>query len=151
MSIEREGRRPDRLLPGGHRIPSAEIVELASRSSGPGGQHVNTSSTRVSLRWNLRESSGLSEEARTRLLARLGPRLTRDGVLIVHADRNRSRRRNLEAAHERLYELVASALYQSPKRRPTGPTKGAKRRRLESKRRRGALKDQRRGGRDDGE
>jgi ribosome-associated protein len=150
MAIDREGRRPDRMLSGGNRIPNAEVVELASRSSGPGGQHVNTSSTRVSLRWNLRDSSGLRDDARTRLLARLRPKLSRDGVLIVHSDRHRSRQRNLDAAYERLYELVESALYQAPPRKPTTPSRGAKKRRLDAKRRRSDLKSRRRLGSDDG-
>lgn len=141
----------DLVLSGGNRIPASEIVELASRASGPGGQHVNTSSTRVSLRWNLRDSRGLKREARARLLEQLRPRLTRDGVLIVHADRHRSRRRNREAARERLRELVEGALYQAPPRKPTGPTRGARRRRLDAKRQRGQLKTQRRTRGDDGD
>lgn len=149
--VDKENRRSDRVLPGGNRIPGAEIVELASRSSGPGGQHVNTSSTRVSLRWNIRESSGLSEEARQRLLATLKPKLSRLGVLIVHSDRHRSRQRNLEAAHERLYELVKTALYRAPPRKPTKPGMGAKKRRLDAKRRRSSLKSQRRPAGDDGD
>ncbi len=139
---ERVGKS-DQALPGGNRIPVAEIEELASRSSGPGGQHVNTSSTRVSLRWNLRDSRGLTEDARERVLSRLRAKISRDGVLIVHSDRHRSRQRNLEAAHERLLELVETALYQAPPRRPTGPTRGARKRRLDSKRKRGDLKRQR--------
>jgi len=82
-------------------------------------------------------------------MARLRPRLSRDGVLIVHSDRHRSRQRNLEAAYERLYELVATALYQAPPRKPTKPGRGAKERRLDAKRRRGTLKSQRRLGRDE--
>ena len=140
--------RVDRALSGGNRILAAEIEELASRSSGPGGQHVNTSSTRVSLRWNLRTSKGLKEEARQRLLARLRPKLSREGVLVVHSDRHRSRQRNLEAAHERLFELVENALYQAPPRTPTRPTRGAKERRLSAKRQRSDVKKQR-GTRDD--
>ena len=137
------------MLSGGNRIPSAEVVELASRSGGPGGQHVNTSSTRVSLRWNLRESRGLSEEARAQLMDRLEPRLSREGILIVHADRHRSRQRNLDAAYERLHELVETALYQAPARKPTAPSRGAKKRRLDAKRKRSSLKSQRRPGPDD--
>lgn len=139
----------DRALPGGNCIPATEIEELASRSSGPGGQHVNTSSTRVSLRWNLRESKGLDERARARLIAGLGPRISRAGVLVVHADRHRSRQRNLEEAHARLYELVSSALYQAPPRKPTAPSRGSKLRRLDTKRQRGMLKKQRQRGRHD--
>ena len=149
MTSDSDGRRSDRMLARGNRIPIAEIVELASRSSGPGGQHVNTSSTRVTLRWNIRESRGLSEEARGQLMARLRPRLSREGVLIVHSDRHRSRQRNLDAAHERLYELVETALYQAPPRKPTAPSRGAKNRRLDAKRRRSTLKSQRRAGLND--
>lgn len=131
-------------LSRGNRIPADEIVERASRSSGPGGQHVNTSATRVTLRWSLRDSRGLRADDRQRLLERLRPRLTQDGVLIVHADRSRSRARNRERALERLREIVDTALHQSPPRHPTRPTRAARTRRLESKRRRGQLKGQRR-------
>ena len=139
----------NRALPGGNRIPADEVEELASRAGGPGGQHVNTSSTRVSLRWNLRTSQGLSRSARERLLQKLERRLSREGVLVVHADRHRSRRRNLEDAHDRLYEIVRTALYQAPPRRPTKPGKGAVERRLKEKRRRSAVKRDRRHRRDD--
>ncbi|MEM9176078.1 MAG: alternative ribosome rescue aminoacyl-tRNA hydrolase ArfB [Myxococcota bacterium] len=144
-------RRGDgaRALPGGNRIPTQEIEELASRASGPGGQHVNTSSTRVSLRWNLRTSAGLTASGRQRLLERLAHRLSREGVLTIHADRHRSRRRNLEEAHDRLYEIVRTALYQAPPRRPTKPGRGAVERRLKEKRRRSDVKRNRRARRDD--
>ena len=150
MTSDSDGRRSDRMLSGGNRIPIAEIVERASRSSGPGGQHVNTSSTRVSLRWNIRDSKGLSEEARAQLMARLRPKLSREGVLIVHSDRHRSRQRNLDAAYERLYESVETALYQAAPRKPTTPSRGAIKRRLEAKRRRSTLKGQRRPDPDEG-
>lgn len=140
METDDSKRSADLPLAGGNRIPANEIVEQASRSSGPGGQHVNTSSTRVTLRWNLRTSRGLSAQARARLEARLRTKLTRDGVLIVHAGRHRSRERNRALARERLQELVKDALRQAPPRRPTGPTKGSKTRRLDAKRRRGEIK-----------
>ena len=143
MADIRRGKRGDYALPGGNRIPIDEIEEAASRSSGPGGQHVNTSSTRVSLRWNLRDSKGLLDDARSRVMARLRSKLSREGVLIVHADRHRSRQRNLEDAHARLQELLETALYQAPTRRPTGPSRGAKKRRLDQKRKHGDLKKQR--------
>ena len=144
--VERAGGRRDADLPlsGGNRIPASEIIELASRSSGPGGQHVNTSSTRVTLRWNLRDSRGIRAEDRARLLARLGPRLSREGVLIVHGERHRSRERNREMARERLRDLVETALYQEPPRRPTAPTPASRTRRLETKKHRGKAKDRRR-------
>jgi ribosome-associated protein len=137
-------RAADLLLPGGNRIPVKEIVELASRSTGPGGQHVNTSSTRVTLRWNLLTTRGLRAEARDRAEARLRPKLSREGVLTVHAGRHRSRARNRALALERLRELVAEALHQSPPRRATRPSSGSKRRRLDTKRRRGQIKIRRR-------
>ena len=151
--VARGGNARDADLPlsGGNRIPGAEILELASRSSGPGGQHVNTSSTRVTLRWNLRESTGVGPAAKARLIARLGARLSREGVLIVHADRHRSRERNREVARERLRELVETALYEAPPRRPTVPSHAARRRRVETKRLRGKIKNRRRIPGDDGE
>ena len=145
----RNRREADLVLSGGNRIPAGEIAELASRSSGPGGQHVNTSSTRVTLRWNLRDTRGIKAEVRDRLLARLGPRLSRAGVLIVHSDRHRSRERNRETARDRLRDLVEKALYQEPPRRPTVPTRASKMRRLNAKKHRGQVKNRRRIRRDD--
>jgi ribosome-associated protein len=139
----------DLMLSGGNRISASEIVEVASRSSGPGGQHVNTSSTRVTLRWSLRDSRSIKFEVRDRLLIRLRARLSKDGVLIVHADRHRSRQRNREMARERLRSLVETALYQEPPRRPTKPTRASRLRRLEAKRHRGKVKNQRTIRRDD--
>lgn len=143
MDQDQSGSGSDIPLSGGNRILAIEIVELASRSSGPGGQHVNTSSTRVTLRWNLHTSRGLRIEARERVMTRLKSRLSREGVLIVHADRHRSRARNRTDALERLREIVEHALYQEPPRRPTAPTGGSRRRRLDEKKRRGQLKAQR--------
>lgn len=133
----------DLSLGGGNRIPASELVELASRSGGPGGQHVNTSSTRVTLRWNLRDTRGLRPEARARALARLATRLTREGEIVLHAARHRSRHRNRQDARERLQGLVVAALVVETPRRPTKPTRAAKNRRLDSKRRQGASKERR--------
>ena len=121
-------------------IPAAELEEAASRSGGPGGQHVNKASTRVTLRWNLRESRAIGPVRRARLLARLGTRLTRSGELIVHASRHRSRARNRELARERIAELVGEALRVRRKRVATKPGKASKARRVESKRRRAVVK-----------
>lgn len=143
------GREGDLILSGGNRIPLSEVVELASRSSGPGGQHVNTSSTRVTLRWNLRTTEGLHAPARARAIARLAGRLSRTGELVVHSDRHRSRRRNQETARERLREIVEEALHIEAPRRPTAPSKSAKRRRTDEKKRRGQLKAERGQRRDD--
>lgn len=149
MATSQRGGDGDLPLPGGNRIPRHEVEELASRASGPGGQHVNTSSTRVSLRWNVQTSQGLTTEARARVVSRLRSRLTREGVLVVHAEGHRSRRRNLEEAYARLAELVRTALYQAPPRRPTRPGRGATQRRLNAKKRRSQVKKERGFRRDD--
>jgi len=138
-----EDREGDLLLPGGHRIPVSELVEQASRAGGPGGQHVNTSSTRVTLRWNLRETCGLRPEARARALERLAKRLTRDGELVVHAASHRSRHRNRQDARERLRSLVEAALVVATPRRPTRPTRSSQTRRIDAKRRHGDTKQRR--------
>lgn len=143
MTTSDEAREGDLLLAGGNRIPASELVELASRSGGPGGQHVNTSSTRVTLRWNLRETRGLKPAARARALERLATRLTRDGELVVHASAHRSRHRNRMDARERLQGLVADALEVEALRRPTKPSRASKTRRVETKRKHGASKQRR--------
>ena len=149
MSGESEDRDGDLPLGGGNRIPVSELVEQASRSGGPGGQHVNTSSTRVTLRWNLRETCGLRPEAKARALARLAKRLTRGGEIVLHADAHRSRHRNRQDARERLQTLVADALVVATPRRPTKPTRAARTRRLDAKRRRGVSKQSLQGPADD--
>ncbi len=125
-------------------IPGAELREAASRSGGPGGQHVNKTSTRVTLRWNPGESSCLSAAQRARLRRKLGPRLTRSGDVVVHARRHRSRARNRALARERLAELVRDALATPRARVATRPSRASRERRLEAKRRRSALKRLRR-------
>jgi len=125
-------------------IPAGELLATASRSSGPGGQHVNKSSTRVTLRWNVETSEVLSDRQRALLQARREPRLTRAGELVVHAGRARSRARNLESARARLVEIVSAALATHRKRVATQASAGARRRRVEQKRRRSAVKRERR-------
>lgn len=121
-------------------IPAEELVESASRSSGPGGQHVNKASTRVTLRWRPQGSAALSPAQQARVCARLEARLTRAGELIVHAQRHRSRSRNRELARERLAELVRDALATRASRVPTRPGRAARQRALDEKRRRGRVK-----------
>ena len=129
-------------------IPGDELVERFSRSSGPGGQGVNTTDSRVELVWDL-GASALPAELLDRLRRRLGSRLTGD-MLAVTASERRSQLRNREAARERLAGLVARALEPPPPpRRTTRPSRGATERRLESKRRRSATKRARRSGADD--
>lgn len=125
-------------------VPLAELDYRATRSGGPGGQHVNTSSTRIEVWWDLRASPTLSEEQRARLLQRLSSRLDGEGRLRVVASDSRSQLRNREAATERLRELVAAALAVPKPRKRTRPTRAAKAARLDAKRRRSALKRDRR-------
>jgi ribosome-associated protein len=125
-------------------IPAAELSWRFSRSSGPGGQHVNTSDSRVELSWNIAGSAALSDGQRRMLLTRLGPRLTA-GVITVAASERRSQLRNREVALARLAHLVAEGLAPEPaRRRATKPTRGSVRRRLAAKEQRAATKRQRR-------
>ena len=121
-------------------IPGAEIIESASRSGGPGGQHVNKTSTRITLRWNVRDSAALSSAQRTRIRSRLKNRLTQIGSLVVHAGRHRSQARNRELARERLAELVRDALATPRKRVPTKPGRRVRERTLAAKRQRSEVK-----------
>jgi ribosome-associated protein len=125
-------------------IPGSELEESASRSGGPGGQHVDKTSTRVSLRWNVERSACLTRAQRGRLRRKLATRLTARGDVVVHARRHRSRARNRELARERLAELVRGALAVQRRRVPTRPSRASRERRLEAKRRRSALKRLRR-------
>jgi ribosome-associated protein len=128
-----------RVAPG-IAIPGREIVETASRSRGPGGQNVNKTETRVTLRWDAVHSRALRGETRARMLRALAGRLTRGGELIVRADRFRSRDRNRAYARERLARLVAAALERPRPRIETHPTRASQERRLEAKRSRAARK-----------
>jgi len=126
-------------------IPRSELDVRVSRSSGAGGQHVNKTSSRVEIFWNVRESRSISEEQRELILSRLEPRLSGDGSIRVVASDMRSQSRNRELAEERLAELVKRALVVRRKRKPTKPTRAAKEARLESKKRHSRKKDDRRG------
>ena len=126
------------------RLPLAELDYLASRSGGPGGQHVNTSSTRIEVWWDVANSPSLSPEQRAQLLERLRARLDSAGRLRVVSSGTRSQLRNREDATERLRTVVAGALAIRKKRKATKPTRAAKAARLEAKRRRAATKRHRR-------
>jgi ribosome-associated protein len=125
-------------------IPGGELTVSVSRSSGPGGQHVNTSDTRVQLRWNVLESTALDEVRRGRLLQKLAPRLTVDGDLLVTSDTHRSQHRNREEARARLADIVRQALQRPRPRRRTQAPRAARQKRLEQKKRRADVKRQRR-------
>lgn len=127
-----------------YQIPDAELSFRATRSGGPGGQHVNQSSTRVEVRWQVTTSPSLTDEQRERLLEKLSSRIDSRGFLRVVAEEHRSQLRNREAAVTRLNELVRSALKKPKPRKKTKPSAAAKRKRLEAKRQRSIQKQQRR-------
>ncbi len=121
-------------------IPAAELEFTATRASGPGGQHVNTSDTRVQLRWNVVASVALGEVPRQRVLAALASRLTTEGDLILACDTHRSQRRNRDEVAQRLAALVRQALVPPKPRRATRPTRASKEKRLDEKKQRAAVK-----------
>ena len=121
-------------------IDPDEIQESFVRAAGPGGQHVNTTSSAVQLRFDVRHSPSLPADVRHRLERLAGRRLTRDGVLVLVAQGERSQKRNREEALERLVELVRAAARPPVPRKKTRPPKASKRRRVDDKKKHGAIK-----------
>lgn len=128
----------------GVRVPRHELTYRATRSGGPGGQHVNKTSSRVELTWSVAATTALGPELKARALARLATRLDSDGVLRIVSDRTRSQLQNKEDATERFAQLLAAALTIPKQRRPTKVSKAVKARRLDAKKRHGAKKADRR-------
>lgn len=127
--------RPGPGVPHGLVVPAADLAEGFSRSSGPGGQSVNTTDSRVEVTLDLRRTGALDDAQRARAIERLGP------ALVVVASEHRSQHRNRLAARERLADRLRTALAPPPLPRvPTKPTRGSQRRRVESKRRRAQVK-----------
>ena len=124
-------------------IPLSELVYTASRSSGPGGQHVNTSDTRIQLRWNVKESVALDETDRALVLKVLASRLTEAGDLILASDSHRSQRRNREEVTQRLVTLVREALIPPKPRKKTKPSRASREKRLDEKRKKAQTKKDR--------
>jgi ribosome-associated protein len=133
-------------LPIDHRIiiPGAELDVAVSRASGPGGQHVNKTSSRVSLRWNIAETTALTDEEKARVLERLRHRLVGESEILIHVESERSQLQNRRIARERLVKLIKDALAVKRKRIATKPTARSKTKRIESKKLRGLIKKLRR-------
>lgn len=121
-------------------IEESEITEHFVRASGPGGQHVNKTASAVQLRWNVRNCPGLPPAVRERLTKQAGARINREGELVIEAKRFRSQDRNRADARQRLIALIERANEVPKRRKPTQPTRGAKERRLNSKKQRGRRK-----------
>ena len=114
-------------------IPREELVARATRSSGAGGQHVNKTSSRIQLSWNVATSAALEDGERERLLKKLASRLTADGTLTVSVSDTRSQHRNREIAEQRMEEVVRAALVVPKKRKATKPSRAAREKRLDAK------------------
>ncbi|MDS1269089.1 alternative ribosome rescue aminoacyl-tRNA hydrolase ArfB [Lipingzhangella sp. LS1_29] len=125
-------------------LNDAELEWRTARSGGPGGQHVNTTSSKVELRWNIAESAALTPDQRRRLLERLSSQLTTEGILRIQGSRHRSQHRNRQDVLQRLRTRVAAALAIPTPRRRSRPSRGARQRRLHDKRTRADIKRNRR-------
>jgi len=133
----------------GVRIPGAELSLRAVSASGPGGQHVNRSATRIELRWNVRSTRALSQEQQARVTAKLSSRIDGEGFIRIVAGEYRSQQQNRKAATERLVSILGRALIVAPPRKATRPTRASVHRRLDEKRKRSDTKNQRRRESDD--
>lgn len=125
------------------RIPRAELTYRATRAGGPGGQHVNTSSTRVELTWDIKQSPSITDEQRERITRRLAKRVTADGVLRLTSAGSRSQYQNKEDVTERFARMIAQALHKPKIRKKTKPSRASKEARLQSKKHRSETKKRR--------
>jgi ribosome-associated protein len=125
-------------------IPGHELEIQASLSGGPGGQHVNKTHSRITLRWHLESSESLSDSQRAYLRTRIANRITNAGYVLVHCDKHRQQMRNIQGARQILKELIYNGLQRPKRRKPTRPTRSAQRKRVDTKKKRGDLKKNRR-------
>lgn len=135
--------KDDLPIKNGIVIPGHELEIKASRASGPGGQHVNKSNTRISIRWNIQESHALDDIQKRNVLKNLASELTNEGELIVHNGSSRSQAKNKKTALEVLAHKVAQALYVPKQRMKTRTPKGVKESRLKEKKQRSEVKKMR--------
>jgi ribosome-associated protein len=124
-------------------IPEHEITIMTSRASGPGGQHVNKSDTRVTLIWHVAPSGVFTQEQKERILEKLQAEITQDGAIIVHSSASRSQLQNKKAAYKKLADKLRAALYVAKKRMKTVTPAGAKEKRLQKKKLHSQLKESR--------
>jgi ribosome-associated protein len=135
--------KQDLHVKNGIIIPAHELVITTSRAGGPGGQHVNRTDTRVTVRWNVPNTTALTPEQQMRVLHNLQSRLTSDGDIIVHNSESRSQQHNKDAALEQLAREISRALYVPKVRMKTRASKATKEARLREKSRRGEIKKMR--------
>lgn len=130
-------------------IPERELVFSFARSSGPGGQNVNKTETKATLRWNVSRSRSIPADVRARFAIEFATRITADGELLISSQRHRDRLRNVDDCLEKLQSMLRQVENPRAKRRPTRPSRGAVERRIVEKKRRGGAKRERRRPADD--
>jgi len=136
-------KKDDLFIKPGLIIPASELIFTASRAGGPGGQHVNKTSTKITLRWNITSSQAMPEEQKTRVLTVLASEITSDGDIIIQSSSSRSQQQNKKAALTILAQKLNKALYVPKKRIKTKIPKNIQEKRLESKKARGKIKKMR--------
>lgn len=134
----------DLQIQDGLVIPGRELQVQASLSGGPGGQHVNNTHSRITLRWHVESSQALSESQRETLRVRIGNRITNAGFIVVHCGVHRQQLRNIQGARQQLKDLIRHGLHTPKRRRATRPTRASQRKRVDAKKKRGQVKQHRR-------
>lgn len=135
--------RDDIVIKNGIMIPDHELEISASKSGGPGGQHANKASTRISVRWNVRQTTALNDEQKQRVLEKLATEVTADGDIIIHSSESRSQQHNKKVALALLAKKITAALHVPKKRMKVPVPHGVKQARLQEKKQRGMLKKMR--------